>query len=323
MKIRPLILLAGAVCLAAATALVARALMKPPPPVTIIKEVEAPRPPVQKVLAASRLLTPGEFIDGPSLSWQDLTADVLRADMLTAAAEVDRRKIERDLYGATLRRPLAAGQVLTRDLLLYTGDPGFLAAVLRPGMRAISIPTTTVASNAGLVNAGDRVDVILNLNRGDLEKSSSLPNSTYGQLASQTVVHDVRVLAINSSAAGLVPASTPDAGEAQTSDAPRRAATARASGGAARVVYESVTLEVSPTQAQQLVLAREMGTLQIALRSVNGDPAGTEIPTGVTHARDATRIFDDLPRLESVTAFRGTEQKEQVFGAPPSTGSAP
>jgi len=60
-----------------------------------------------------------------------------------------------DLVGAVVRRPIAAGQPIGADSVVKPGDRGFLAAVLDPGMRAISVPIDEAAGNAGLIFPGD------------------------------------------------------------------------------------------------------------------------------------------------------------------------
>lgn len=316
MKSRSLILLVGAITLATGTALVARALLRPPPPVTIVKEVPAPTPPPQQVLVAGRALSPGQFIDGAALAWQTLAPDAVRADNVSANDDGQRREREHEFYGATLRHPVAAGQPLTRDLFVYPGNPGFLAAVLAPGMRAVSIPTSMVASNAGLVSAGDRVDVILSLSREQMAAPSIQPNSVFNTLAAQTILHDVRVLALNSDAASIAPtlASRPS-GEDKDGENRRGGRS-----GGQRPIFDSVTLEVSPAEAEQLALTREVGTLQLALRGDgdgDGDDAAAVREHEVTRLHQATEIFGESPRPLTVQTFRGNEPGAAVFADTP------
>ncbi|ENO87639.1 Flp pilus assembly protein CpaB [Thauera linaloolentis] len=322
MKKKSLVLLASAITLAAGVALLARALMRPPPPVTVVKEVEVPSTPPREVLAAGHALVPGDFLDGSALIWRKLPGEAIQAIHFAAAADADRRQLERGLYGATLRRPLAEGEPFTRDLLVHAGEPGFLAAVLKPGLRAVSIPTSAVSSNAGLVSAGDWVDVILSLNRDGIDPQQAVAGSTpYAELASQTILRRVRVLALNSNTASIAPAATAADDEAGRSTGARGT---RASGGTSqRTSYESITLEVTPEAAEQLAVAREIGTLQVALRSVRQeeDDGGDAFPAArsVTRLGDVTTIFE-RPRQGgsapvTVQTYHGAQQGAQTFGA--------
>lgn len=305
MQKRSLLLLVGAITLAAASALVARALMRPPPPVTIVKEVPvAETQSTEWVLVAAHALAPGQFMDGPALQWQEMPEQSVRADQLQAASHEERLALERQVYGSTVRQPLAQGDVIAINNLLYSGQPGFLAAVLRPGMRAISIPTNAVSSNSGLVNAGDQIDVILNLNRNDLQPSEQNANTVFMDLASETIVRNARVLALNNNTQGIAPRAdaheAPRPQEANPGYQPSR-------------YYDSLTLEVSPNDAQRLTLAKEVGTLQVALRSAHPDSATApeELAQGVTQTQAVTDMFRHIPRTAVVTVYRGDTQEAQ------------
>ncbi len=313
MKSKSIVLLTGALAIATATALVARALMRPPPPVTIVKEVPAARPIVFRVLSAQRDLLPGEFINGSVLAWKDVPESDLRANHLSVRSDGDGLAVERGVYGATPRRVLHAGEVLTRDALVRAGEPGFISAVLAPGMRAVSIPTSAVASNAGLVSAGDWVDVILSLERGT--QLSTASSSPLASLAAQTILRRVRVLALNNSVESIAPVVPPEELERDG-----KAKAVRTTPG--RQVYETLTLEVTPEAAERLAVAREVGTLQVALRGTKEDLPGQDgsataqagTASGVrrvTRLADATEIFQGAGRSGSsvtVKTYQGTQQ---------------
>lgn len=311
MKTRSLILLASAITLAAGAALVGRALMRPPPPVTIVKQVEAPRAPVRQVLTVSGALPPGDFVMGRALAWRELPAGEIRAEHYTANTDEERRKIELAVAGATPRRALREGEPLLRDALVFSGDHGFVASVLKPQMRAVSVPTSAVTSNSGLVTAGDRVDVILHLERDKNQAPvQGLADVSFSSLAAQTIVRNVRVLALNGNAAGISPPVNEPAaqGAADKKIAP------------VRNVYESITLEVDPKDGERLALAQEVGKLQLALRSVQADAVEQihDADSRVTRVDDATDIFN-LPRSQpvQVRVYHGERQRMEVFrGAP-------
>src|SRR3546814_16857712 len=66
-----------------------------------------------------------------------------------------------DLYGAVVRRGFTAGEPIVSRRVILPGDRGFLAAVLRPGFRAIAIRVNATSGVSGLVFPGDRIDLIL------------------------------------------------------------------------------------------------------------------------------------------------------------------
>ncbi|WMD18996.1 Flp pilus assembly protein CpaB [Achromobacter seleniivolatilans] len=311
MKTRSLILLASAITLAAGAALVGRALMRPPPPVTIVKQVEAPRAPVRQVLSVAGTLAPGEFVVGRSLVWRELPAGEIRAGYYAATTDEERRVAERAVAGSTPRRALQDGEPLTREGLVFNGDHGFVAAVLKPELRAVSIPTSAVTSNSGLVSAGDRVDVILHLERDETQPQTiGQPDASYTALASQTIVRNARVLGLNGNPSGIAPAASgpAEAGVADKKSAPPRN------------YYESITLEVSPKDAERLALSREVGLLQLALRSVQADSVAqvSDEDKSVTRVYDATDIFKKPARPPIIVqTFRGDRETAQVFRSPP------
>ena len=92
--------------------------------------------------------------------------------------------------GAVVRRPVAEGEPIVDGNLVKPGDRGFLAAVLDPDRRAISVPVDEASSNAGLIFPGDRVDLILTQSIVEPGKADEQHR------ASKTVLEDVRVLAM-------------------------------------------------------------------------------------------------------------------------------
>ncbi|MGN7979621.1 Flp pilus assembly protein CpaB [Burkholderia sp. 22313] len=144
-----------------------------------------------------------------------------------------------DPKGALLRNRVDAGTPIRAENVIPAGAPDFLAAALQPGMRAISVPVDDVSGNAGLIQPGDFVDVVLTQQIGG---SATTP----GTFEAETVVRRARVLAVGSEfQRAKTPASAPDV--------PVRART--------------VTLEVAPRTAQVVLVATRLGSLSLALRS--------------------------------------------------------
>lgn len=295
MKKNSIFLLAGAVVLALGVALLARTLLAPPKPVVTAKAEARPEPtpPRKAILVAARDLQPGEFIDGSHIDWRETDNNPSRSIFFIRGSDT----LE-SLYGATVRQPVEAGQPLTVSMVVRQGEPGFLAAVLKPGMRAVSIPTSRVESNFGLVSSGDRVDVILGLKRED-DLSAASPTATAPHLAAQTILRDVRVLALNNQARGEMQVRQ----EEETKESNRK------NSGNSTPKLETVTLEVTPTDAEKLAVAKEVGSLQLALRSARETPDPDEIflTSGVTTLRATTDLYVTPAGsgAANVQAFRG------------------
>jgi pilus assembly protein CpaB len=162
------------------------------------------------------------------------------------------------VYGAALREPIAVGDPIRRSGVVKPGDRDFLQVVLSPGARAVAIPVATGGASTGLLSPGDRVDVILTQNfRGE---NAPLTRRS----VSETVVEDLRVLAI-------------DAADAK---AP--------AGGTA--FGRTVTLEVTPSQAEKINVATELGKLSLILRSASGRDG-----LAATVSADAARMGNVKP----------------------------
>jgi pilus assembly protein CpaB len=135
-----------------------------------------------------------------------------------------------DLLTGGRRVVLAAIEPNEPVLALKVTGPGqraTLSALVRPGMKAVTIRVNDVEGVGGFVLPGDRVDVVLTR---QIDK---------GQASTEVVLQDARVLAVDQSA-------------------DERAAKA--------AVAKSVTLEVGTVEAQKVWLASSVGSLSLLLR---------------------------------------------------------
>ena len=136
-----------------------------------------------------------------------------------------------DILDGKTRRAALIGmeenEPLLKSKITGPGQRASLAAVIDPGMKALTVRVNDVNGVAGFVLPGERVDVLLtrNLDKGDAWADVLLQN--------------VKVLAADQSAD-------------DRTDKPS--------------VVKAVTLEVSTGQAQKLTLASTLGTLSLVLR---------------------------------------------------------
>ncbi len=234
MSIRNIILIAAALLITVVTTFVARSWIASQRAQPTIITQQAPEPQGIKVLVAKIALPTGVFIQEEQLRWQLWPNDDVPENYLTEE-EID---VE-ELYGAVVRRGFTPGEPITPKRVIRPGERGFLAAVLRPGFRAIAIRVTATSGVSGLVFPGDRIDIILTHIVTDRTGAEAVERR-----ASETVLENVRVLAID---------QTVD----ETSNEPNYA--------------KNFTLEVTPKQAEMISVVRELGGLSISLRSLAKD----------------------------------------------------
>lgn len=205
-----------------------------------------------KILAASRPLRGGSL-----LKPEDVIAIEVKPGTTPAGASPDAPAARAALYGAMVRRSLAANDPILPAEIMRPGDHGFLAAVLGPDMRAVTVAVDIVTGSAGLIWPGDRVDLILTQT---LDPQSAPPSR---RVAAETVLANVRVIAIDQQ---LVQGASPDAPEQK----------------AAR----TVTLEVTAKGAEEVTVAAKLGHLSLVVRAA--DP-GT-VPTAAAAPARAPSI---------------------------------
>jgi pilus assembly protein CpaB len=253
------------------------------------QHVQAPT--MKRVRVAAADLPAGLLLREADLTWKDTPAAsvpagaVIDGEPATAANAATAPNTPNapntvELKGALLRQAVSAGQAVLSDEVILPGAPGFLAATLKPGMRAVSVAIDDVSGNAGLIEPGDYVDLLLT------QQMSNRTDEPVLAVASETIVQHVRVLAVGS-----------------VIQRPKADGTAPDSGNRAR----TVTLEVSPERAEVVSVAARLGSLSLALRSfaVASRDAGAEsadaasAPPKPVWAGDISRAVRELPRPAS------------------------
>jgi pilus assembly protein CpaB len=138
--------------------------------------------------------------------------------------------------GATARlalRPMSLNEPILADQVSGPGGKLTLSVTLTPGMRAVSLRSSDVAGVAGFVLPGDRVDILLTRTMGGGETANAV---------TQALAENVLVLGI-------------DQASDDTADKP--------------VVARTVTVEVTPVQAESISLAQTVGQVSFSLRHVS------------------------------------------------------
>lgn len=187
-----------------------------------------------EVLVARANIGLGQITAESSFRWQSWPQDAVPPGAVTRAAGSAGSGMKA-FVGSIARTPILTGEPITKAKLVNAKDGGVLAAILPEGKRAVSVMIRDEHLAAGkLILPNDRVDVILirkQRGRNGQEESSS-----------ETLFRDVRVLAIGQRI---------EVKEGQKN----------ADGNTA-------TLELTPEEAEDLVLARAKGEITLALRSI-------------------------------------------------------
>jgi pilus assembly protein CpaB len=233
---------------ALALGMIAYQVARPPPPTTVASAPVAPL--TLTYLVAGHPLPPGT-LERES----DLTVKTVPRDQLPPGAIVDTSDGRAGLTGSLVQRYVEAGAPVLMSDVLRPRDRGFLAAVLTPGTRAVSIAVDPVSGVGGLIWPGDRVDVILT-------QELAATGTANKHVVGETVLSNVRIVAVDQD---IVQGASPTA-------------------GISGKLASTVTVEVSDDQAERLTVASRLGRLSLAIRAIGGTPSrgagGLPIVTG-------------------------------------------
>jgi pilus assembly protein CpaB len=130
--------------------------------------------------------------------------------------------------GQTLAYPVKSGEMILWGLLEAPKAPTFSARV-EEGRRALTLPVDEINSISGMVEPGDMIDLVVTIDQGGRKRALPLLQGVQVMAAGQRVVDD------------------PASGE--------------------RRQFSTLTLDTTPEQARDLIMAREAGKLTALLRN--------------------------------------------------------
>ncbi|HZL68780.1 MAG TPA: Flp pilus assembly protein CpaB [Candidatus Limnocylindrales bacterium] len=187
------------------------------------------------ILVAKSDISLGQKITPANVQWQPWPANAAIGNFVR---RTDRPQAIEQLSDNIARYPFVAGEPIREAKLVDAKGSGFMAAILLPGMRAISTQISAETSAGGFILPNDHVDVILSHRTRDVANEAA-----NGSHNSETILSNVRVLAIDQNV--------------QEKD------------GQKVVVGKTATLELTPLQAEALAQAQQDGTLALVLRSMS------------------------------------------------------
>src|SRR6516164_3309512 len=196
--------------------------MTPPKPVVQVTG-NTPAPPTTRYFVAAHPLPAGTLARE-----EDFTVRSVSPDSVPSGAIIDTPEVRVGLRGSLVRTFLDAGSPVTSQDVLRPRDRGFLASVLAPGSRAISINVDAESGVSGLIWPGDYVDVVLT-------QESDKADLAHRAL-SETVLHNVRIVAIDQEIVQGAPANNAAAGK----------------------TVRAVSLQLAPEQVKKITVAQRL-----------------------------------------------------------------
>ena len=247
---------------------------RPAPVATAAAPPPAEHPTVQ-VVVAKRDLPVGARLTQTDLGWQAWPAEAVHPTFITdgaapaaapttatakigaTAAQAAQAALNgggnsmQALEGAIVREAFLTNEPIVERKIVHGGAGGYMAVVLQPGMRAISMPVTVETAAGGFVLPGDRVDVVAT---HKVEQQGGGGGAT--SAVSETILQNIRVLAIDQQ---IQPDKT-----------------------ARTIVGTTATLEVPAEDVELVTKAKAQGDMALALRSYAdmGGRAGRADGTG-------------------------------------------
>ena len=197
------------------------------------------------VLAIDADVSVGDRISEGIITEIEWPAEAVTPNLINTEDQPDAKQ---EFINALARTPMVAGETLTREKVIMAGDSGVMAAILKPGMRAVTVRISVDTAAGGFIQPGDKVDIILRENfqvRRPQNDTSARTIERDNIFIAKTLFENVKVLAID------------------------QTFTTGPENGAA-IPGSTATFELSQPDAELLQESTGYGDIFLTLRGVNG-----------------------------------------------------
>lgn len=227
------------------------------------------------ILVASMDIQRGTRLTPDDLKWKRWPEEALEPNQIDIQNQPQALE---EYVGAVTRAVIYAGEPIMRQKVVQAGDRGLMAALLGPGMRAISTRITADTAAGGFIQPGDRVDVVLTTQLPQRRQTTT--TIIQNNYVSNTIFENVPVLAI-----GQTSNQNPD--------------------GTAYVIGSTALLEMSLADSEVLIESQSRGDISLVLRGLNRRGAAN-VPSAATTIRKKSS-----GSVRALTIYRNG-QKQQV-----------
>ena len=185
---------------------------------------------VNQVAVATQVINMGQKLNSSMFKLVDWPASIMPTQSFNDVSKLE---------GRVVKTTLEVGEPVSASKLAPEGSLGGLSAVIAEGKRAITVRVNDVVGVAGFALPGNFVDIIVNTHKEAEGDKAGMSNNDDKKI-SKIVLEHILVLAV-------------------AQEAGRDATTPK--------VVNAVTLEVTPSQAEMIDLARSIGELSLVLRN--------------------------------------------------------
>lgn len=229
-----------------------------------------PAQPMMDVVVASQPLQKGDVISPETMALRSVPVDYVPSHAI--------RPEQFDaVLGQQLSMPLAPGEFLS-TMAVASGEQLMFSSRVKPGIRALTISVDEINSISGMLQPGDRIDLLLSA-----RPPGGLDGTDMGLERTVPLLQNLLVLATGHH----VRPGVEEDGDSRN--------------------YSSVTVEVDPNQAKRLVVAQRAGRLTAILRNPEDN-----VPMN-TAAIDLRHLFDLPEPVQPRRMIRRTAAGPQII----------
>lgn len=180
-----------------------------------------------------------------------------------------------DILGRVIKTEIYAGEAFLESKLAPKGSVGGFSSIIPVGMRALTVSVNSYSGVSGFILPNTHVDVLVTV--------PSPMNREYSR--TRIILEDIKVLAV-------------DQTYERDKDDP--------------VIVQTVTLLVTPEQAEKLVLASTEGKLQLSLRNTADRTMQTTSGTRLRELiRKSQQVINHTPKPNTQKVPKINEEKQK------------
>ena len=213
---------------------------------------KTPAAETRTVCVAAKDVAMGESLTRETVSTEEWPKDKVPTGTVTSLDDAEGRRAETKFF---------AGEPILDQKLFGKGESSGADALIPKGYRVVSVRVDAVSGGGGLLLPGSRVDLLVHMTRN--------PSLGMQETITRTILQDIKVFAVNDVV------SLDSTGQQDTKSIQAR----------------TVSLLVTPAQAEKITLASELGTIRLVMRSPDEDSQAQ------TRRRFAARTVRHVRRL--------------------------